>query len=81
MHGDEAARWVAVRYDEDRTVLEAVFNLSPEGTPVPTAGHEVWELVLSTDAAEYGGRGRAALAGRGLDLPGHSAVLLRRTRA
>ena len=75
---DEAARWVVVRYDKEGAVLEAAFNLSSEGRTVPLEG-DGWELVLSTDAAAYGGRGEALLADGELRLPGHAAVLLRRT--
>ena len=75
---DEAARWVVVRYDKEGVVLEAAFNLSSEGRTVPLEG-DGWELALSTDAAAYGGRGEAALADGELRLPGHAAVLLRRT--
>jgi maltooligosyltrehalose trehalohydrolase len=78
VRNDEAAGWVAVRYDQEETVLEAVFNLSPESRTVPLAGAGSWSLALSTDAPEYGGRGEAALAGRAVRLPGHTAILLRR---
>jgi maltooligosyltrehalose trehalohydrolase len=73
--------WVAVRYDKEEAVLEAVFNLSPEPRGVPLTGSETWDLVLSTDAPEYGGRGGAMLAGRAVELSGHTAVLLRRAGA
>ena len=78
---DEAAGWVAVRYQREETVLEAVFNLSPEARAVPLTRDECWQLALSTDTVEFGGSGGAALAGRALELPGHSAALLRRTVA
>jgi maltooligosyltrehalose trehalohydrolase len=77
VRNDEAAGWVAVRYDKEETVLEAVFNLSPESRTVPLAGSGSWSVALSTDAPEYGGRAKAALAGRAVVLPGHTAVLLR----
>jgi hypothetical protein len=72
---------VAVRYDKEGSVLQAVFNLSPEARVVPLEGDEEWSLALSTEALAYGGRGDAALAARGLRLPGHTAALLRRTAA
>jgi maltooligosyltrehalose trehalohydrolase len=78
---DEAAGWVAVRYHKEETLLEAVFNLSPEPSVVPLEEAGSWSLAVSTDASEYGGRGGATLAGGDLRLPGHTAVLLRRTGA
>jgi maltooligosyltrehalose trehalohydrolase len=81
VRNDDAAGWVAVRYDKEKSVLEAVFNLSSEPRAVPLAGSESWRLALSTDAPEYGGRGRAGLAGGELRLPGHTAVLLRKAAA
>jgi maltooligosyltrehalose trehalohydrolase len=81
VRSDEGDRWVAVRYDEEETVLEAVFNLSPESRTVPLAGAGSWSLALSTDAPEYGGGAGAALEGRAVRLPGHSAVLLRKDAA
>jgi maltooligosyltrehalose trehalohydrolase len=81
VRNDEAAGWVAVRYDKEGSVLQAVFNLSPEARVVPLEGDEEWSLALSTEALAYGGRGDAALAARGLRLPGHTAALLRRTAA
>jgi maltooligosyltrehalose trehalohydrolase len=81
VRSDEAVGWVAVGYDREGTVLEAVFNLSSESLTVPLAGAGSWGLALSTDAPEYGGRAEAALAGRAVGLPGHTAVLLRRGAA
>jgi maltooligosyltrehalose trehalohydrolase len=76
---DQDAGWVAVRYDKEATVVEAVFNLSPESRAVPLEdGH--WDLVLATDDPAYGGPGEAGLGG-GLRLPGYTAALLRRVRA
>ncbi len=77
VRNDEAAGWVAVNYEKGGAVLQAVFNLSAEARAVPV-GSEGWSLALSTDAAEYGGRGEAALGSRELRLPGHTAVLLGR---
>jgi maltooligosyltrehalose trehalohydrolase len=81
VRSDEGAGWVGVRYEKERTVLEAVFNLSPESGTVSLGGAGSWRLVLSTDAPEYGGRDGAALGDRELRLPGHTAVLLRRDAA
>jgi maltooligosyltrehalose trehalohydrolase len=81
VRNDEAAGWVAVRYDKEGSVLQAVFNLSPEARVVPLEGDEEWSLALSTEAPAYGGHGDATLAARGLRLPGHTAALLRRTAA
>jgi maltooligosyltrehalose trehalohydrolase len=81
VRNDEAAGWVAVRYDKEGSVLQAVFNLSAEAGVVPLEGDEEWSIALTTAAPAYGGRGEAVLAGRGLRLPGHTAVLLRRTAA
>jgi maltooligosyltrehalose trehalohydrolase len=78
---DEAAGWVAVRYDKEETVLETVFNLSPEACAVPLERRDDWALALSTDAPGYGGQGKAALAGSEVGLPGYAAVLLRRAGA
>jgi hypothetical protein len=72
---------VAVRYQREETVLEAVFNLSPEFHTVPLAGAGSWGLALSTDAPEYGGRGGADLRAGELRLPDHTAVLLRKKDA
>jgi maltooligosyltrehalose trehalohydrolase len=81
VRNDDAAGWVAVRYDKEKSVLEAVFNLSSEPRAVPLAGSESWRLALSTDALEYGGHRGAGLAGGELRLPGHTAVLLRKAAA
>jgi hypothetical protein len=70
-----------VGYAKEETVLEAVFNLSPEPNAVSLAASVSWRLALSTDAPQYGGRGEAALADGELRLPGHCAVLLRRAGA
>ncbi|HEY9505368.1 MAG TPA: DUF3459 domain-containing protein, partial [Gemmatimonadales bacterium] len=78
---DDAAGWVAVRYEKEERALEAVFNLSPEPTPVPIVDSQRWSVALSTDAPEFGGRGEAAQAGGALRLPGHTGVLLRSGRA
>jgi maltooligosyltrehalose trehalohydrolase len=76
VRGDDAARWVAVRYEREGEVLEGVFNLSAEARVVPLDETRRWSVVLSSDAPGYGGSGEAAVA-RGLRLPGHTAVLLR----
>jgi maltooligosyltrehalose trehalohydrolase len=77
VRSDQGAGWVAVRYDTERSVLEALFNLSAESRTVPLET-DGWTLALSTDAPVYGGRGEAALAGKQLRLPARTAVLLRR---
>jgi maltooligosyltrehalose trehalohydrolase len=83
VRGDDAAGWVAVRYDKEETVLAAVFNLSPDDRRVPLEAADDWglALALATDAPAYGGRGESAVAGRDLRLAGHAAVLLRRAGA
>jgi maltooligosyltrehalose trehalohydrolase len=81
VRNDDAAGWVAVRYDKEKSVLEAVFNLSSEPRAVPLGGSESWRLALSTDAPEYGGHGGTGLAGGELRLPSHTAVLLRKAAA
>ena len=81
VRNDDAAGWVAVRYDKEKSVLEAVFNLSSEPRAVPLGGSESWRLALSTDALEYGGQRGAGLGGGELRLPGHTAVLLRKAAA
>ena len=81
VRSDEAAGWIAVRYDKEGSVLQAVFNPSPEARVVPLEGDEEWSIALSTGAPAYGGQGEAALAAPGLRLPGHTAVLLRRAAA
>ena len=75
---DEAAGWVAVRYDKEGGVLEGVFNLSSEPRVVPLDDPRGWSLVLASDARPYGGRGETALGGGELRLPGHAGALLRR---
>jgi maltooligosyltrehalose trehalohydrolase len=75
---DEAAGWVAVRYDKEGRVLEGVFNLSSEPRVVPLDDPRGWSLVLASDARPYGGRGETALGGGELRLPGHAGALLRR---
>jgi maltooligosyltrehalose trehalohydrolase len=81
VRSDDAAGWVAARYHKEETVVEAVFNLSPEPRAVPLGGAGSWSLALSTDAPGYGGGGGTTLAGHELGLPGHTAVLLRRAGA
>jgi maltooligosyltrehalose trehalohydrolase len=81
VRNDEAAGWVAVRYDTEASVLQAVFNLAAEVRVVPLAGDGQWSIALSSDAPAYGGRGIAALTGDDLRLPGHTGLLLRRTAA
>jgi hypothetical protein len=81
VRSDEAAGWVAVRYDKEESVLQAVFNLTVEVRVVPLEGDAKWSIALSTDAPAYGGHGNAALTGRDLRLPGHTGLLLRRTAA
>lgn len=76
VRGDEAQGWVAVRYEREGDVLEAVFNLSPEPREVPLERARRWGLVLSSDAPAYGGAGETAME-QGLRLAGHTAVLLR----
>jgi maltooligosyltrehalose trehalohydrolase len=73
---DEAAGWVAVRYEREDEVLEAIFNLSSEARVVALDERRRWSLVLSSDAPGYGGSGEAAVE-HGLRLPGYAAVLLR----
>jgi maltooligosyltrehalose trehalohydrolase len=77
---DESAGWVAARYDKEETVVEAVFNLSPEARSVPLERGR-WALVLATDGPVYGGAGEATIAGGELRLPGHAAALLRQAGA
>ena len=81
VRNDESSGWVAVRYAKEDAVLEAIFNLSPGSRTVPLAGAGSWTLALSTDASEFGGPGEAALTGREVRVPGHTAVLLRRGAA
>jgi maltooligosyltrehalose trehalohydrolase len=76
VRSDETAGWVAVRYDREGEVLEAIFGISPETRVVPLSPTRRWGLVLSSDAPGYGGAGEAAVES-GLHLPGHTAVLLR----
>ena len=81
VRGDDEAGWVAVRYDKEGQVLEAVFNLSTRQHRIPLEAAEGWSLALSTDAPVYGGRGEAALSGLEIRLPAHTGVLLRRVAA
>jgi maltooligosyltrehalose trehalohydrolase len=74
---DEAARWVAVRYEREGEVLEGIFNFSSEARVVPLDETLGWVIVLSSDAPGYGGPGEAMMVEQGLRLPGHTAVLLR----
>ena len=73
---DEAARWVAVRYEREDEVLEGIFNLSSGARVVPLDQTRRWSVVLSSDAPGYGGSGEVAME-QGLRLPRHAAVLLR----
>jgi hypothetical protein len=77
---DDAAGWIAVRYEKGGAVLEGLFNLSAETAVVPVGDASRWQLVFSSEAPGYGGAGQAALA-QELTLPGRAAVLLRRTGA
>jgi maltooligosyltrehalose trehalohydrolase len=81
VRNDEAAGWVAVRYEREGSVLQAVFNLSADVRVVPLNGDETWSIALSTDEPAYGGPGEAEVAGCELRVPGHTAVLLRRAAA
>jgi hypothetical protein len=67
---------VAVRYEREGEVLEAIFNLSAESRVVPLDDRRLWSIVLSADAPGYGGSGAAALE-RELGLPAWGAALLR----
>ena len=69
--------WVAVRYDKGGTVVDAVFNLSPEPRQVPLTGAGPWRLAFASDDPAYGGRGEVRLGEHELGLPSHGAVLLR----
>jgi maltooligosyltrehalose trehalohydrolase len=76
VRGDEAGDWAAVRYERGPEVLEAVFNLSSRARVVSVDQTRQWRIVLTSDAPGYGGSGEAAMD-QGLQLPGHTAVLLR----
>jgi maltooligosyltrehalose trehalohydrolase len=76
VRNDEPEGWVAVRYEREGEVLEAIFNLSSDSRVVPLDERRRWSIVLSADAPGYGGSGAAALE-RGLGLPGWGAALLR----
>jgi maltooligosyltrehalose trehalohydrolase len=80
VRNDEAAGWVAVRYEREGEVLEGIFNLSSEARVVPLDETRRWSVVLSSDAPGYGGSGEAAME-RGLRLPGHTAILLQGSAA
>ena len=77
VRSDDAAGWLAVRYEREGEVLEGIFNLSPEVRRVPLAESRPWRVLLASDEPGYGGAGEAALEEGGLRLPGHTAVLLR----
>ncbi|HEX2220227.1 MAG TPA: malto-oligosyltrehalose trehalohydrolase, partial [Gemmatimonadales bacterium] len=74
---DDTAGWVAVRYEREDRVLEAVFNLSVEARIVPVDQTRGWTLAFSSDAPDYGGQGGAELTEGGLRMPAHTGVLLR----
>jgi maltooligosyltrehalose trehalohydrolase len=74
---DDAAGWVAVRYDKEDTVLEAAFNLSGEAREVPVDEMDGRAVAFSSDSPEYGGQGAVELTEGGLRLPPHTGVLLR----
>ncbi len=76
VRNDETAGWVAVRYEKEGALLEAIFNLSAGARDVPLDESRHWRMMLSTDAPGYGGAGEASLA-RSLRLPARSAALLR----
>ncbi len=76
VRNDEAAGWVALRYEREEDVLEGIFNLSSEPRVIPLDETRRWSIVLSSDAPGYGGPGAAAID-RSLRVPGFTAVLLR----
>ena len=76
VRSDDAANWIAVRYQREGDVLEGIFNVSPEVRLVPLDDSRRWSVVLSSDAPGYGGGGEVALERR-LRVPGHTAVVLR----
>jgi maltooligosyltrehalose trehalohydrolase len=80
VRNDEAAGWVAVRYEREGEVLEAIFNLSAGMLAVPLDESRCWSMVLSTEAPGYGGAGDAGLD-RAIRLPAYSAALLRAVAA
>jgi hypothetical protein len=80
VRNDEPDGWVAVRYEREGEVLEAIFNPSSDSRVVPLDGRRQWSIVLSTDAPGYGGSGVAALE-KGLGLPAWGAALIRGTAA
>jgi maltooligosyltrehalose trehalohydrolase len=74
---DERAEWVSLALAAGDDHLLGVFNFAGEERQVPTPRSHPWALMLSTDAAPYGGRDRARLAAGQLVLPRLSAALLR----
>jgi maltooligosyltrehalose trehalohydrolase len=74
---DERAEWVALALAAGDDHLLGVFNFAGQERQVPTPRSHPWALMLSTDAAPYGGRDRARLAAGQLVLPRLSAALLR----
>jgi maltooligosyltrehalose trehalohydrolase len=72
---DEGEGWVAMRRAGDDQVLDAIFNFSADPRVVPVRAGA--ERLLDTDDRRYGGEGRVRLTGDAVEVPGHTAVLLR----
>jgi maltooligosyltrehalose trehalohydrolase len=74
---DERAEWVSLELSAGSDRLLGIFNFADQERPVPTEQSHPWRLVLSTDAAVYGGGDRAHLSPGLSVLPPLSAALLR----
>lgn len=74
---DDRAEWVTLALSAGNDHVFGGFNFAGEESPLPTERARPWALVLSTDAAAYGGGDRVRLTAGQLVLPPLSAALLR----
>jgi maltooligosyltrehalose trehalohydrolase len=74
---DVRDEWVMLGLSTGDDYLLGGFNFAAEERQLPGVEGQSWDLVLSTDAAAYGGENRIRLTGGQLLLPPLSAALLR----
>ncbi|MGH7526009.1 MAG: malto-oligosyltrehalose trehalohydrolase [Gemmatimonadales bacterium] len=73
---DEAGGWISLLLTDDYAPLLALFNFAAEERRVPIVRPEFRTLLLSTDAAAYGGLDRTRIHAGQATLPPLSAALL-----
>jgi maltooligosyltrehalose trehalohydrolase len=74
---DSRAEWVTVSLSARDEHLLGGFNFAASERDLPTSAAQSWELLVSTDAAAYGGQNRVRATASQLVLPPLSAALLR----